>query len=168
MPAGQAQSWCSALCLQSVAYRPVSQPSSCVIQMAPAASGPPDQGLNPYERDESMTERHGTREAEQLPTQTGRGDKGEENPVSDKATAAAAGSAGDTSASPTIEEVCFCHGLSMAQNPADQPVGVLMSAQHPQLLNPVQPVLLQARKQARLEPGQLSVACSVNGSCCVD
>ena len=53
-----------------------------------------------------MTERHGTGEADQLPTQRGRGDKSEENPLSDKATAAAAGSAGDTSASPTIEEVC--------------------------------------------------------------
>ena len=53
-----------------------------------------------------MNERHGAGEADQLPTQKGHGDKSEENPLSDKATAAAAGSAGDTSASPTIEEVC--------------------------------------------------------------
>ena len=61
-----------------------------------------------------MTERHGTGEAKQLPSQTGLGDQGEENPLSDKATAAAAGSAGDTSASPTIEEVCFSSSLSVA------------------------------------------------------
>ena len=67
-----------------------------------------------------MTERHGTGEAKQLPTQTGRGDQGEENPLSDKATAAAAGSAGDTSASPTIEEVCFSSCLSVAYTVAGQ------------------------------------------------
>ena len=53
-----------------------------------------------------MTERHGAGEASQLPTQTQGNDKNETNPLSDKATAAAAGSAGDTTASPTIEEVC--------------------------------------------------------------